>query len=81
MGKRLNALTFAFARAGLPDDAALASLTDGQGCERGVGRPSDAAFAPLTVVREASVASSKKGKGRRSKERRVEFGGIRRDSG
>ena len=26
-------------------------------CERGVGRPSDAAFAPLTVVREASVAS------------------------
>ena len=50
-------------------------------CERGVGRPGDAAFAPLTVVREASVASSKKGKGRRSKERRVEFGGIRRDSG
>ena len=49
MGKRLNAVSFAFARAGLPEDATFASLTNGQWSERGVGRPGDATFAPLTV--------------------------------
>ena len=77
MGKRLNALTFAFAGAGLPDDAAFASLTEGQRSERGVGRPGDAAFAPLTWVREANVASSSRQglteKCFSFKERRLEF--------
>ena len=49
MEKRLNGVSFAFARAGLPDDATFASLTNGQRSERGVGRPGDATFAPLTV--------------------------------